>query len=408
MTFVRPGANAVPIANDIFAVAVRAQEDKKQNGDLVVDATLGSLYDEDGNFAALHSVFDHYDQINHRTKGAYASSFLGNPGFRKTVFRWAVDDSLRDLPHTVIATPGGSGAVSVSFSTFVNPGETILLPAIGWSSYNLMASQFGIKARHYNMFKDDHFDLASLKEDIADVMKQQNRVVLVLNDPCHNPTGYSLSAEEWEALTDILNEASAQGPIVLIDDIAYIDFSRDPSHSKDFMKAFTKLSDQVLISLAFSCSKSMTSYGLRCGAAILLSKNAKALEEAEIVFEKYARAIWSNIPNAAMENFTWVINENRDAYLAEKQFYIDLLRQRSDVFLQEAKECGLPLYPYKEGFFITVKADSDKAKKIQQALMEEHVYTVVVDGGIRIAICSLPVRKASSLAPRLKRVIDSI
>ncbi len=29
-------------------------------------------------------------------------------------------------------------------------------------------------------------------------MEKQNRLVIVINDPCHNPTGYSLSEDEWK------------------------------------------------------------------------------------------------------------------------------------------------------------------------------------------------------------------
>ena len=66
------------------------------------------------------------------------------------------------------------------------------------------------------------------------------------------------------------------------------------------MEAFNNISEQVMVVVAFSCSKTMTSYGLRCGAAILLAQSAESVRQAEIVFEKSARAIWSNIPNAAM------------------------------------------------------------------------------------------------------------
>ena len=34
-----------------------------------------------------------------------------------------------------------------------------------------------------------------------------------------------------------------------------------------------------------------------------MAQHPEAVREAEIVFEKAARATWSNIPNAAMENF---------------------------------------------------------------------------------------------------------
>ena len=83
------------------------------------------------------------------------------------------------------------------------------------------------------------------------------------------------------------------------------------------MNTFNDITDNVLICIAFSCSKTVTSYGLRCGAAIVLGKDPEKVDEVEIVMEKKARATWSNIPNAAMENFTWVVNENKYGGMCE-------------------------------------------------------------------------------------------
>ena len=161
--------------------------------------------------------------------------------------------------------------------------------------------------------------------------------------------------------------------------------------------------------IAFSCSKALTSYGLRCGAAVIVSPNESAVTETGTAFEKIARSIWSNIPNAAMANFSWVVTDNREAYLSEKQNYIDLLHERSEIFLNEAAECGLPLYPYREGFFITVRIeDNDLVTRVHDALMKQHIYTVTVNKGIRIAVCSLSKRKTAGLAARIAEVMHQV
>lgn len=58
------------------------------------------------------------------------------------------------------------------------------------------------------------------------------------------------------------------------------------------------MNDQVMIVVAFSCSKTLTSYGLRCGGAVILARNQEDVRALEILMEKHARASWSNIPNA--------------------------------------------------------------------------------------------------------------
>lgn len=409
MTFTRPSANLTPIEDTVFAVVNLAKEDIRLNGkENVVDATIGSLYDEQGQLVALHSVFDHYDKIPHQTKAAYASSFSGNASFRSQVWNWLLQGRTLNCAHSVIATPGGSGAVSSTFCNILEENQTVVLPDIAWGSYKLMASQNNLKALTYSMFEQDHFNLTSFKKTCLQVLEQQNKLLVVINDPCHNPTGYSLTHQEWEEVIHFLNECSKKVPCVLLNDIAYIDYGLDTEHTRDYLDCFNQLSDNVLAVVAFSCSKTCTSYGLRCGAAIMIGKNADKVRETEIVYEKTARAMWSNIPNAAMDNFTWVTTENLTAFMEEKAQYIELLRKRSSRFIQEAQACALPIYPFKEGFFVTIKIE-DKAllDRFHDALIANHIYTVKVNQGIRVGLCSLSVEKTQGLAKRMKTILES-
>ena len=191
-------------------------------------------------------------------------------------------------------------------------------------------------------------------------------------------------------------------------DIAYIDFSYDLEHCRNYIKTFNDFSENVMAVIAFSCSKALTSYGLRCGAAILLAQTKEAVRDVEIVFEKAARATWSNVPNAAMENFTYVTTTNYDAYMKEKAMYVELLKKRSDIFTEEADACGLDYYPYKEGFFVTVRIEDNALRDVfHESLMKQHIYTVKVNKGIRVAVCSLSSEKCRGLAKRMKEILDT-
>lgn len=409
MSFVRKTANLTPIVDTVFSIVKLAQQDKMENGpEHVVDATIGSLYDESGTLVAYKSFFDHYNAMDNKAKAKYAASFTGNESFRQQVINWVFQNHAPSLTKKVIATPGGSGAVSTTFNMILDQNETVILPEIAWGSYKLMAQQNCLNTISYSMFEEDHFNLSSFKQVCTEVLNQQHKLLVVINDPCHNPTGYSLSHEEWNEIIAFLNECSKQGPVVILNDIAYIDYGYNQNEIRSYYDCFEKLNDNVFLVVAFSISKTCTSYGLRCGAAVLCGKDPQQVREVEIVFEKAARATWSNIPNAAMDNFSWVTTENIENFLNEKQSYIDLLKQRSSIFLKEAKEANLPIYPYKEGFFVTVKIDNDLKQKYHEALMKEHIYTVQVNKGIRVAVCSLPVEKCYGLAQRMKKILNSI
>lgn len=409
-TFIRNKVDATPIVDNVFSIVSKAAEAKAKYGaDKVVDATIGSLYDEEGSLVAFKSVFDNYNKIDNKKKAKYAASFNGNPDFRERVYTWVKQDADLKLAHKVVATPGGSGAVSSTIIDILDENETLIIPEIAWGSYKLMASMNNIACTTYSLFEEDHFNLAALEKVCREVMAKQNKVLLVINDPCHNPTGYSLSKEEWEKVVCILNEISKDGPVILLNDIAYIDYAYDFAHSRDYLESFNNISNNVVVVVAFSCSKTLTSYGLRCGAALILAKQEESVREVEIVMEKTARATWSNIPNAAMENFVYVTGEGFEAFDEEKAYYVSLMKKRSEIFTSEADACGLEYYPYKEGFFVTLKVeDKDLLDKYHEVLMENNIFTVKVNKGIRVAICSLSVEKSYGLAKRMKDILDTL
>ena len=409
-TFIRTKVDATPIVDNVFSIVSKAAEAKAKYGaENVVDVTIGSLYDEEGSLVAFKSVFENYNRIDNKKKAKYAASFNGNPDFRERVYTWVKQDADLKLAHKVVATPGGSGAVSSTIIDILDAGETLIIPEIAWGSYKLMASMNNINCTTYSLFEEDHFNINSVEKVCREVMAKQNKVLLVINDPCHNPTGYSLTKEEWDQVVSMLNDLSKEGPVILLNDIAYIDYAYDFAHSRDYLQCFNNISDNVVVVVAFSCSKTLTSYGLRCGAALILAQQEESVREVEIVMEKTARATWSNIPNAAMENFVYVTTDGYKEFDEEKGFYVSLMKKRSEIFTSEADACGLEYYPYKEGFFVTLKVeDKELLDKYHEVLMENNIFTVKVNKGIRVAICSLSVEKSYGLAKRMKDILDTL
>ncbi|MBP3852617.1 MAG: aminotransferase class I/II-fold pyridoxal phosphate-dependent enzyme [Erysipelotrichaceae bacterium] len=408
MNLLKESANRTPIVDNVFAIVAKAKEDKEKNGpENVVDATIGSLYGEDGKLVALDTVFNSLKSLDNRVLAKYAASFNGNPDFREKVYDWVLDGNSH-LSHQVIATPGGTGAVDMTISECLDAGQTLIIPNIAWGSYALMAQMGNLDVARYDLFEGDHFNLDSFKETCQAVMQKQNRLVIIINDPCHNPTGYAMSKEEWKAVVDYLKEVSKTHAVVLLNDIAYIDFSYRGAEAKEYFSVFDDITDNMAVVVAFSLSKSMTSYGLRCGAAIVMAKQQETADELKIVFEKNARATWSNINNGAMAMFVDVLDNHLDAYNKERQTYVDLLRERSEIFIKEADEAGLKHYPYKEGFFVTLSMDNDTRDVFHEALMANHIYTVKVNQGIRVAVCSLSLEKTKGLAGKMKEILDSV
>lgn len=406
--FVKDSVSQTPIVDTVFAIVNKAKEAKKTYGeDAVTDATIGSLYTEAGELAALDCVFDSLKNLDNKVLASYAAGFTGNPDFRQKVIDWVLDGNSR-LYKEVIATPGGTGAVAMTIQECLDPGQTVVLPEIAWGSYNLMAQMNNQEVEKYSLFDGDRFNMDSFREVCTKTMEKQNRLVVVINDPCHNPTGYSMTREEWEEVIAFLNGCSKKCPVVLLNDIAYIDFAFGQKEAKKYFSVFDDISDNMAVVVAFSLSKSMTSYGMRCGAAILMAKNPEIVNQLKTVFEKDARATWSNVNNGAMAMFVDVLDNRLEDYDAERQKYVALLKERSEIFRNEADAAGLAYYPYREGFFVTLSMDNDLRDRYHEALMENNIFTVKVNKGIRVAICSMPVAKVKGLAGHMKEILDKV
>ena len=56
------------------------------------------------------------------------------------------------------------------------------------------------------------------------LLKKQGRVLIVINDPCQNPTGYTMTSEEWDKVIDVMNEVSKDGTPVVKDYVTEFEF----------------------------------------------------------------------------------------------------------------------------------------------------------------------------------------
>ena len=408
--FIKKEKDTSKLIDTVFTIVSKANVAKKEYGsENVIDASIGSLFDEESNFVALDSVFNSYRSLTNKDYAKYASSFSGNKDYKEAIKKYVLENKFSNLKEKIIATPGGTGAISITISNMLSKGETIIVPNIGWTSYTIMAKENNINVDYYEMFdENNNFNLLDLKNKITNSLNTQNKALVIINSPLHNPTGYSISNDEWKELVRFINEDCDNKEVVILNDIAYIDYSFNLKDSKNYLSILDNLNDNALLIIAYSCSKAFTSYGLRLGAAIIAHKNTEVIEKVSNAFDKSCRTYWSNVNNGAMINFVNVLNNHKEEYLAEKDYYINLLRKRAEIIINESKECNLDLYPFNEGFFLTLKVDNSIKDKYHDTLLKEHIYTVKVNNGVRIAICSLPINKCYGLAKKLKTILETI
>ena len=394
----------------VFTMVKKASDAKVKYGeDKVVDVTIGALCDEDGKFTIFDSVSEVYKNLNKMDIAPYAESFIGNNDYLREIKSWVLGDHEEKFNVGAIATPGGSGSVSSTMKNILDEGQILLIPNIGWGPYKIMAKEHGLKIETYELFNEkDEFNLESFREKSTEIMKSQGKVLAIINDPCHNPTGYSMTTSEWDGIVKVMNDLSEDGNFILLNDIAYIDYAvKGYEESRKYMGSFKIISPKNLVVFSFSCSKTLTKYGLRVGGSVFISNEKKNIDDYMRANEFTCRGVWSNVPKGGMKLFSTIQGDEilRGKLIEERNIYVRLLEKRSKIFLEEAKEAGLEVYPYKEGFFITLKIDSEKIVESMERLNRENIYPIQVAHGIRIAICGSPSKKLEGLAKKIKNII---
>lgn len=390
----------------IITLGAIAKEAKKKDPS-VINATVGMLYDEEGKLFTFKSVDKVLNNLSVEEKYAYSST-PGNADFHEALRRWIFreyhDEILNSMSCSIMATCGGSGALSNTFSNYLNPNDQVLIPDYMWGNYKQIAYENFASYTTYKMFDNDCFNLKSVKEKIYELKQKQGRVVLVINDPCHNPTGYTMSHEEWVALVAIINEATIDGmPFVLIYDMAYIDYDMRgfDATRKNFL-LFKKFNKSVLTVLAFSGSKTLALYGMRIGAQVALSRDEGVIEEFSRANKFSSRAKWSSCSNIGMNIISKVIlnEENRKSFEEELRMSSKMLTERANAFLNSCRDYGVKTLPFSCGFFVTIPCDNPQ--KIYEKLVEKKIHIIPLEKCIRVTISAINLEICKSLPKYIK------
>jgi aromatic-amino-acid transaminase len=400
-----PAHQGRPSDDPIFSLNKEATQ-RMARGESIVNATIGTLQDDDGNLAILKAAAKAVHDVPAAEAAAYAP-IAGTPDFLRAV----MDDLLGREPSLrecaiATATPGGSGALRLAITNFLEPGQSILTTSWYWSPYHTLSEESERRIETFAMFTPgggldvDAFD-AALGRQLA----AQGRALVILNDPAHNPTGYSMSDDEWRAVVDRIAVRAPQGEITLLVDCAYYLFggARDP---RAFLAHLRPLVGKAALLFAWSASKSFTQYGLRVGALIACIADTKERAMVESALSYSCRGTWSNCNRGGQMAVTRMLTdpETARACSAERDALTSLLRARVEAFNALAHGRGL-IYPrYEGGFFVTVF--HDRAAEKAEQMRAKGVFVVPVlprsgPGALRVALCAVAQRDIARLVDAL-------
>ena len=404
MGFVKVNDRTIPKEDKVFAVSGRAKAAIAEKGkDAVVDATIGALLDDNGDLVVMTSVMEAIGMLKPADYAAYAP-IAGVPEFKEAVQKALFADYAPKGHVAVCATPGGTGGLTHAISNYSNIGDEVLTHDWCWANYKGIADEHGRSIKTFRFFDEDgKFDSADLKVKLDELAAKQDQVLLLINTPAHNPTGYSLTDEDWDNVINIVNAASCK--VVLFVDIAYIDFAGEPDEVRSFIPKLEGLGDHVLVLFGYSASKTLTAYGMRCGATVCLAKTAAEADEFTKAVGYTSRSTWSNCNRSAQVVMGKIYS---DAALCakvdeERKMYRDMLLERGKVFEKTLRENGTKSVPFTAGFFITIP--SDKPDEICKKLEEQDIFCLALAKGIRVSIASISKEKCVKCAKAIAELM---
>lgn len=386
-SFLIPDARERPGDDPIFALNAEATR-RVRAGERIINATLGALVEDDGVLAILPSVGEALARVR-PVDGASYAPIAGEPSFLEAVIRDLYARGPLAQHSIAAATPGGTGALHHAIVNFLEPGQALLTTKFYWGPYKTIAEHTRRRVETFEMFgADGRFDLESFSAALERQVESQKRALVILNTPCHNPTGYSLDGREWQGVCAALRQAATKAPVSLLVDFAYAHFGG--ARSQEWIEHVEGLGDQVLLLCAWTASKGFAQYGARIGA--LVASHADAAERTRIqnALSFSCRGTWSNCNHLGMLAIAELMNSKEASARVneERKRLVHLLGARVNAFNAAAHAAGLKYPRYEGGFFVTVFAKDPQA--VAKHMRENGVYVVPIAGAVRIALCSTP------------------
>ena len=233
---------------------------------------------------------------------------------------------------------GGTGGLKIGadFLKKLNPNAKVLISDPSWENHQALFTNAGFKVETYR-----YYDAATrgLNVDgmLADLKAAPAGTIALLHACCHNPTGYDITAAQWDQVVAICKN----NDLVPFLDMAYQGFGYGLKEDGAVIQKFVDAGLTFFVSTSFS--KSFSLYGERVGALSVLCTD-KA--EADRVLSQLKIAIRTNYSNPPTHGGSVVaavlgnpeLRKQWEDELAEMRVRIKAMRS---AFVEKLKDAGV-------------------------------------------------------------------
>lgn len=406
----------------IFSWWAKFQE-AKSAGLPAVNGTIGALLEDNGELAINKAVDLAIRNAPEQEIAAYAP-LAGLPAFLDLSKSLAFGDARDELENlgfhfSSTASPGGSGALYLSANNFLDKGQSILLRDRHWGPYKGFLQNNSLEYETWPLLppngSDSHpfFAKEEFEVKLAELCSKQDKVMVWLNDPAHNPTGLSMSPEGRSVCLESFVDSALNNPDVghtLLIDSAYSLYA-DETHAwgdtiVESLENGLMWPENLLFCVAISLSKSHTIYGLRTGALVSMHPEKEVTDRMDTVLCVTARQTWSATPRVSQYCVSEMHSseEGGEAWSQERDRLKSLLDNRRNTLIAECEKLGVPLNPTMDGFFAWIESEDPVA--VAEKCAENGVFLVPLTGGVRIGLCALPTESVPKVAEALSKAMS--
>ncbi len=370
-----------------------------------INATIGQITDGEGNPLPLAPMAEKLASLNPKDAFLY-SPIQGREQSRKAWHAKLVKEDARvEAVGLPVASAGICHAITMGAELFFGKGDTLVLADLYWDNYEQI---FNIRLegdfKRFPFYNEAlGFNVEGLKRAIAEV---QGKVQVLLNFPS-NPSGYSPTPAEMQAIAQVLIEAAKDRTVVVYCDDAYhgLVFDKAATPKSLFFELINK-SPNLIPLKCDGVTKELSFFGGRVG---FLSFGVDKVA-AEILVDKCMGLIRSGIGSpVALSQYLMEIELADERHDAEFEKMRQVLGRRYDI-LRKALDRKVPhwtVYPFNAGCFCLLKLRPGlNADAIRQKLIHEESVGVVSHGDdyIRLAFCSMKEEAIEPLIEALERV----
>lgn len=304
--------------------------------------------------------------------------------------------SLRVSTSVPVVVCGLTQGLDIAGELFLDSGDTIILAEPYWENYALRFRDVGGCAlRTFPLFAGDAFNVEGLRERLREA---SGKITLLLNFP-NNPTGYTPTFHEADAIVRLIREKAEEGHVVtvIIDDAYFGLVYAEGVFRESFFAPLASLHENVLAVKVDGCSKEDYAWGLRVAFLTYAGKGLTAAD-LRLLEDKSAAIVRARVSSAAHLSQSIVLRALQSpTYAEEKERHARLLERRYRAALAAALDPAYARFfhplPCNSGYFLCLAlADGLEGEAVRRRLLAECGIGVIALGGrlLRVAFSSVP------------------